>query len=77
MNDTNIFEDIKLSVKIGFGVGEFSIIYVGGLFKRAEYLPVGDPLTQAFQCEGHAEGGGIVIISSKVYQLVHSYFETI
>ena len=32
-------------MKIGFGVGPFSIIYVGGVFGRAEYLPVGDPLT--------------------------------
>lgn len=38
-------DDIKLSVKIGFGVGEFSIIYVGGIYGRSEYLPVGDPLT--------------------------------
>lgn len=41
----NITEGVKLSVKIGFGVGDFSIIYVGGILGRAEYLPAGDPLT--------------------------------
>jgi len=40
----NIIDGVKLSVKIGFGVGEFSIIYVGGILGRAEYLPTGDPL---------------------------------
>ena len=33
-----------LSVKIGFGIGDFSIIYVGGVLNRAEYLPAGPPL---------------------------------
>ncbi len=50
-------------MKIGFGVGDFSIIYVGGVFNRREYLPTGDPLTQAFESEHHAEGGGVIIIS--------------
>lgn len=40
----NITNGVKLSVKIGFGVGDFTIIYVGGIFGRAEYLPAGDPL---------------------------------
>jgi hypothetical protein len=39
-----IIENIYLSVKIGFGVGKMSIIYVGGEFNRAEYLVVGEPL---------------------------------
>ena len=45
MNNTTILEDIKLSVKIGFGIGDISIIYVGGVFGRSEYLATGDPLT--------------------------------
>jgi len=52
--NTNILGDIKLSVKIGyyfsllifrFGIGDISIIYVGGVFGRCEYLATGDPLT--------------------------------
>lgn len=30
---------------MGFGVGELSVIYVGGVFNRSEFLPAGDPLT--------------------------------
>lgn len=45
MNNTTILEDIKLSVKIGFGIGDINIIYVGGVFGRSEYLATGDPLT--------------------------------
>jgi len=52
-----------LSVKIGFGIGDFSIIYVGGVLNRAEYLPAGPPLIQAFESEEHAVKGGVIIIS--------------
>jgi hypothetical protein len=44
LNNTNIIDDVKLSVKIGFGVGDLNVIYVGGVFGRAEYLATGDPL---------------------------------
>lgn len=36
--------NLKLSVKIGFGVGDINIIYVGGVFGRSEYLATGEPL---------------------------------
>jgi adenylate cyclase 10 len=39
-----IYSDINLSVKIGFGYGKINIIYVGGVFGRAEYLATGEPL---------------------------------
>lgn len=41
MNDTFILENIKLSVKIGFGVGDINILYVGGVFNRNEFLATG------------------------------------
>ncbi len=63
LNDTNILDKIKLSVKIGFGVGKIEIIYVGGIFDRCEYIATGDPLTQAFESEHHAKGGGETIVS--------------
>ena len=40
-------------LKVGVGVGDVSILHVGGVFSRLEYVAVGDPLAQAF----HAEHG--------------------
>jgi hypothetical protein len=74
LDDTNIVDNIKLSVKIGFGIGDFSIIYVGGVFNRCEYLPAGDPLTQAFEAEHHADRGGLTIVSNKVREKVRHFF---
>jgi adenylate cyclase 10 len=58
LDDTAILENIRLSVKIGFGVGDINIIYVGGVFGRSEYLATGEPLKQAFQSEHYADRGG-------------------
>lgn len=40
-----MLDDCLLSVKIGFGIGEVSILYVGGVNKISEFLATGDPLT--------------------------------
>ncbi|EAR83243.2 PH domain protein (macronuclear) [Tetrahymena thermophila SB210] len=75
LDNMNITDGVKLSVKIGFGVGDFSIIYVGGIFGRAEYLPAGDPLTQAFSAEHEAESGGVINCSQQIYDLIQNHFE--
>jgi hypothetical protein len=75
LNDTNILDNIKLSVKVGFGVGKIDIIYVGGIFNRREYLATGDPLTQAFESEHHAKGGGETIVSRLIYEKIKGFFE--
>ncbi|KAL4462875.1 hypothetical protein ABPG72_011131 [Tetrahymena utriculariae] len=77
LKETKIVDQIMLSVKIGFGIGDFSIIYVGGVLNRAEYLPAGNPLIQAFESESHAEKGGVVIISEEVehYLRRENYFD--
>lgn len=54
---------ITLSVKIGIGYGECGILYVGGVFNRAETLTVGEALLQALKSEGMATGGGQIVIS--------------
>lgn len=75
LNDTNVIEDIKLSVKIGFGIGEVTILHVGGVFSRAEYLAAGEPLLQAFEAEHCANSGGVIIISNQVWNKINRYFE--
>lgn len=69
LNETSFFQNIQLSVKIGIGVGDVSVIYVGGVFNRSEYLAIGNPLLQAFNCERIARGGQI-LISSEVHALI-------
>ena len=59
---------------MGFGVGEVNIMYVGGEFGRCEYVPVGNPLIQAFESEHHAKGGGEVIVSKQVWKYVSECF---
>eukprot|EP01017_Pseudomicrothorax_dubius_P008187 TRINITY_DN12666_c0_g1_i1.p1 TRINITY_DN12666_c0_g1~~TRINITY_DN12666_c0_g1_i1.p1 ORF type:complete len:421 (+),score=64.82 TRINITY_DN12666_c0_g1_i1:2-1264(+) len=75
LHDTCLIENIKLRVKIGFGVGEVTILHVGGVFNRAEYLAAGDPLRQAFESEHHAQGKGEVIVSNQVWERIAEFFE--
>ena len=53
-------EGVSLSVKLGIGVGRISVLHLGGIFRRMEYVAVGEPLVQAFAAEHHAEAGGEV-----------------
>jgi hypothetical protein len=43
-------EGVELSVKIGIGFGQVSILHVGGVSERMEYIAVGDPLLQVCVC---------------------------
>jgi hypothetical protein len=53
-----IQEVSSLSVKIGIGYGDCSLLYVGGVFGRAEFFTVGDALTYALKSEGCCTSGG-------------------
>jgi hypothetical protein len=53
---------VSLSVKIGLSFGKIKIIHVGGVQGRSEYLPVGSPLSEAFEAEHFADSGGVIII---------------
>lgn len=66
---------VKLNVKIGFGVGKVKIIHVGGVLGRAEYLPVGEPLSHAFEAEHLADGGGVIIVPRVIKELLNGYFK--
>ena len=67
----------KLCVKVGLGVGDCSIFYVGGIFKRSEYLIVGSAMKQACSAECHANNGGQIIVSEKVYNYIKDYYKFI
>ena len=65
----------RLCVKVGLGVGDCSIFYVGGTFKRSEYLIVGPAMKQACSAECHATQGGQIIVSEKMYNYLEKYFK--
>jgi len=64
---------VELSVKIGIGVGSVSVLHVGGVYGRTEYLAVGEPLVQAFHAE-HISTPGQVICSKEVWAIIKEYF---
>ena len=72
--DQSIMEEgVQLSVKIGIGFGRVSVLHVGGVFGRVEYLAVGEPLIQAFTAE-HKSVSGQVICSKEVWKIIADYF---
>lgn len=74
LQDAVLSHGVRLSVKIGIGAGPISILHLGGVFKRIEYLAVGEPLVQAFNAEHHASKQELVL-SPFAWQLVRRYFE--
>lgn len=66
-------EGVRLSVKIGIGFGSISVLHIGGVYGRVEYVAVGDPLTQAFNAEGKCTSGQVVC-SKAVWDIINEYF---
>ena len=66
--------DVQLSVKCGIGMGNVSVLHIGGILGRMEYLAVGEPLLQAFQAEHHANPGDI-IVSEECWKLLEGSVE--
>ena len=64
----------NLSVKIGIGFGDFKVAFMGGEFKRCEYLVIGEGMKQACESETHASGGGEIICSNDIFELVKDYY---
>ena len=73
LHKAELREGVTLSVKIGIGVGKVSVLHLGGILRRMEYVAVGVPLVQAFGAEHHAEAGGEVIVSPAIWALIKSY----
>jgi class 3 adenylate cyclase/GNAT superfamily N-acetyltransferase len=73
LQDAKLGAGVTLNVKIGVGVGLISILHVGGVFGRMEYIATGQPLQQAFLAEHHATTREVVI-SPQVWALISEYF---
>jgi adenylate cyclase 10 len=73
LQNCQLAESIPLNVKVGVGVGEISILHVGGIKGRMEYLATGSPLTQAFHAEHHASSKE-AYISPEAWALIKDFF---
>jgi len=74
MNNKQMMTGVNLSVKIGIGCGQCALLYVGGVFNRAELFTVGSALTLALKSEECAAGGGEIIVSESAFKYVTEYF---
>ena len=54
-------EGVQLTIRIGLGAGQVSLIQIGGIFARWEALLIGQPIVQASRAEGSASPGQVVI----------------
>lgn len=73
LNEAELAPGVKLSVKLGIGMGRVSILHVGGVYKRLEYLASGPPLIQAFECE-HSCSAGDTVVSKEAWPLIKDHF---
>ena len=73
MHNKEMAPGVFLSVKCGIGVGDVSIITIGGVYDRLEAAPLGEPLVQAFASEHHAVAGE-VWVSPGTWKLIKPYF---
>lgn len=66
----------SLRVKLGIGLGELSVVHLGGCQdllsrRRVEFIPVGKGIVDSHSCE-RAAVGGQVIISEKVFNVIEN-----
>jgi class 3 adenylate cyclase len=74
LQDADVGNGIHLNVKVGVGVGAISILHIGGVFGRLEYIATGQPLLQAFGAE-HCAVQREVVVSPEVWSMVKEYFK--
>ena len=69
LQDHEVVEGIRLSSKVGIGVGEVTALFVGGDRQRRELLLAGSPLIQMGRAEQQAKPGD-VILSNEAWSLL-------
>eukprot|EP01084_Bolivina_argentea_P115192 204894_1 len=74
LDSADLTDGVTLSVKIGIGVGNATVLHVGGVYSRVEYFACGIPLMQAFHSEEKATQGDI-IVSPDVWEFVRDSFD--
>ncbi len=62
------------NIKTGIGIGDITLIVVGGYDNSYEYICLGPSILDAMQCEKKAIKSEDIIISESVYKIVRDYF---
>ena len=70
----DITKGYSFKVKIGIGIGDISLVVVGGYDNSYEYICLGPSISEALECEKKAIHGEDLIISDSVYKIVKDYF---
>lgn len=72
LNDYEVSNDLRLSMRVGVGAGEAAVMYLGGLFGHWELLLAGAPLMQV-GITGHEAAPGEVVLSREAWALVNKF----
>ena len=51
LSEANLGEGVLLDVKVGIGVGNISVLHMGGVLRRMEYVAVGMLFIMKPQCQ--------------------------
>ena len=62
------------NIKTGIGIGDITLIVVGGYDNSYEYICLGPSILDAMLCEKKAIKSEDIIISESVYKIVRDYF---
>lgn len=64
LHDSQMSPDIRLSLKVGIGLGSASMFYVGGYAGRCEYFAAGPALRESFVAADEASSGDVIVSNS-------------
>ena len=56
-------DDLSLSIKVGVGIGDVNVLFVGGERGRIEYLCTGAPMLQAFGAEHECKAKQVIMFA--------------
>lgn len=72
--ETITSEGFKPKVSISFGLGELSILHVGGVQDSVEYLVVGEALLQAVECDNMMQEENDIVVNSLLLERIRENF---
>ena len=75
LNNLEMVKGKILSVKVGIGLGDCKVLFVGGVLKRNEYLIVGEAMRQACASECHCHAGGETVVSEFIKEKLKNVCE--
>lgn len=74
IGDIALEKEIKLSARLGLGVGKVNILQVGGVLGRIEYVLTGEPMEQATEAIALTDHPDSIAIPKAFHDLVENHF---